>query len=402
MLSGKKILLGVTGGIAAYKSTFLVRLFRKAGAEVQVVMTPAARDFVTPLTLSTLSEKPVYWSYFDKDDDAGQWHNHVELALWADVMVVAPATAHTLAKMAQGQSDNFLMAVLLSAKCPVYFAPAMDLDMHAHAATQANLETLKQQGLIHIPAEEGHLASGLKGKGRMAEPEHIVAQMEAHLAAQQPLAGKHVCITAGPTYEPLDPVRFLGNRSSGKMGIALAESARARGAEVTLILGPTHLRPVDPGIKVVPIRTAQEMLAAAQEPFASSQVAIFAAAVSDYRPKQEAPQKRKKDGRAFQLELQENPDILATLAGTKKPGQFVIGFALETENLEASAWEKLRKKNCDALIANSPDEAERGFEHDTNEGFLLTADGHSRPLKLKSKQALAHEIYDTLLDGSYI
>jgi phosphopantothenoylcysteine decarboxylase/phosphopantothenate--cysteine ligase len=236
----------------------------------------------------------------------------------------------------------------------------------------------------------------------MAEPEHIVAQMEAHLAAQQPLAGKHVCITAGPTYEPLDPVRFLGNRSSGKMGIALAESARARGAEVTLILGPTHLRPVDPGIKVVPIRTAQEMLDAAQEPFASSQVAIFAAAVSDYRPKQEAPQKRKKDGRAFQLELQENPDILATLAGTKKPGQFVIGFALETENLEASAWEKLRKKNCDALIANSPDEAERGFEHDTNEGFLLTADGHSRPLTLKSKQALAHEIYDTLLDSSYI
>lgn len=402
MLSGKKILLGVTGGIAAYKTTFLVRLFRKAGAEVQVVMTPAARDFVTPLTLSTLSERPVFWSYFDQDDDSGQWHNHVELALWADFMLVAPATAHSLAKMAQGQSDNFLMATLLSAKCPVFFAPAMDLDMHAHQATQNNIQKLENQGLIHIPAEEGHLASGLQGKGRMAEPEHIIAKIEASLKARQPLHGRRVLVTAGPTFEPLDPVRYLGNRSSGKMGIALAEAASARGAEVTLVLGPTHLRPADPAIEVQSVRTAREMLAACESLFQKTDVAIFSAAVSDYRPADVASQKRKKSGKNFTLTLIENPDILATLAHTKKVGQFVMGFALETENLETSAWEKLRKKNCDALVANSPDDSQRGFEHDTNEGMLLTADGTKRPLTLKSKDALADEIFDTLLQHRYL
>lgn len=404
MLRGQRILLGVTGGIAAYKTTFLVRLFRKAGAEVKVVLSPEARDFVTPLTLATLSENPVYWSYFAEDDPSGQWHNHVELGLWADLMLIAPATAHTLAKMAQAQSDNFLLGVYLSAKCPVYFAPAMDRDMYRHPGNQTNIERLQEYGHVLIPAETGPLASGLEGQGRMAEPEHILEQLEAHLREQQPLVGRRVLITGGPTHEPLDPVRFLGNRSSGKTAIALAEAALARGAEVDLVLGPTHLSPASASdyLHLHRVETAEEMLSAAEKCFAAAHLSIFAAAVSDYRPEKPEDQKIKKTEEALQLQLQPNPDILKTLAGTKSPGQCVVGFALETQNAENHGRQKLKTKNCDLIIVNSPDDSARGFGHDTNEWIILDRHGQRRATALQSKQQLAHEILDFILDRGYI
>jgi len=394
VLRGKKVLLGVCGGIAAYKSPFLVRLLIKAGAEVKVVLSPAARDFVTPLTLATLSKHPVYWSFFEADDDSGQWHNHVELGLWADLMLIAPATANTLAKMAQAQSDNFLLACYLSAKCPVYVAPAMDRDMYQHPANQDNLQRLAEFGHHVIPAESGELASGLEGQGRMAEPEHIRDFIEAQLKAEQPWRGKRVLITAGPTYEAIDPVRFLGNRSSGKMGLALAEAALAKGAEVALILGPSSLSPA-PEIELERVESAREMLAAAEKRFPQADLAIFAAAVADYRPRETFPRKRKKVGENLVLELMENPDILTTLAAQKKTRQTVVGFALETDAPESNARKKLDKKNADLIVLNEPNAAEgSGFGTDTNAVKLISKNRETKTLTLKAKSEIAFEILD--------
>lgn len=393
MLRGKKILLAITGSIAAYKTTYVIRLLIKKGCEVKVVLSPSARDFVTPLTLSTLSKNPVYWDYFDKEDDTGQWHNHVELALWADAMIIAPTTANTLAKMTRAQADNFLMAVYLSAKCPVYFSPAMDLDMHRHPGTQANIRTLIEYGHHHIPAESGELASGLEGEGRMAEPEHIVAYVEQKMLENQPLTGKQVLITAGPTHEPLDPVRYLGNRSSGKMGIALAEAAAQWGATVHLILGPTHLLPQNEQINLTRVNTAQEMLEAAKVHFSHCDLAIMAAAVADYRPEKVARQKIKKSTEKYQLALVKNPDILHTLGQCKEERQCLVGFALETENAEEHALKKLHKKNCDYIVLNQPS-ANTGFGKDTNAAVLLNREGIKRKLTVKSKQKIAYEILE--------
>ncbi len=397
MFSGKKVLLGVTGGIAAYKTTYLVRLLIKAGAEVRVVLSPAARDFVSPLSLATLSKNPVYWEYYDKDSENGLWHNHVELGLWADLMILAPLTANSMAKIAHGQSDNFLMAVYLSAKCPVFFAPAMDLDMYKHPATKANMESLQSFGHYLIPAESGELASGLEGKGRMAEPETIMAKIEAQLKENAPLNGKRILINAGPTYEPIDPVRFIGNRSSGKMGMALAEAAANYGASVHLVLGPSALDTQNPNIKVERVETTREMFEASRAAFEHADWAILSAAVSDYRPKETANQKIKKSGSSLSLDLVENPDILKHLGGMKTEEQVVVGFALETENAEANALKKLDTKNCDWIVLNQADDSARGFGHDTNEVLLIKRSGEKEKLELKPKKQLAYEILDRLL-----
>jgi len=398
VLSGKKVLLAVTGGIAAYKTTFLTRLLIKAGAEVKVVLSPAAKDFVTPLSLATLSQNPVYWEYFDREEGSGEWHNHVELALWADLMLIAPLTANTMAKMAHAQSDNFLMAVYLSAKCPVFYAPAMDLDMYRHPANQENMAKLQTFGHVLIPAEEGELASGLEGKGRMAEPENIVQAIKEHLQSKAPLAGKKVLINGGPTYEAIDPVRFIGNRSSGKMGIALAEAAAAYGAEVHLVLGPTHLSPTNNELKLTRVESAQEMLRHCQKAFEKADLAIMSAAISDYRPANPASQKMKKSGDSLSIELMENPDILHSLGQLKRANQVLVGFALETHNALEFALQKLHKKNCDWIVLNRPSDAGTGFEHDTNAATFIKRDGKKFPLTLKSKTELAYEILDLLLE----
>ena len=392
MLSGKKVLLGVTGSIAAYKSTYLVRHLIKAGAEVKVILTPAARDFVSALTLATLSKNPVLWEYFDDEDESGQWHNHVDLGLWADLMIIAPATSNTLGKMNRGIADNFLLGVYMSAKCPVYFAPAMDRDMYAHPSTQNNISQLQEYGNHFIPSESGELASGLSGEGRMAEPENIIAFIESHLRSQAILNGKKVMITAGPTHEPIDPVRFIGNHSSGKTGIALAESAARKGAEVTLLLGPTHLKPTDPSVMVERFNSAKDLLKLAEKYFNTTDLAIFAAAVADYRVKDVADQKIKKDAKNLQLGLVKNHDVLQTL-GAQKQKQVVIGFALETENGLENARKKLHKKNCDMIVLNQPG-SDRGFAVDTNEVTLLLKSGESRQIDLRSKEDLADEILD--------
>lgn len=343
VLSGKKIVLGISGGIAAYKTASLVRLLVKAGAEVKVVMTPSAKDFVTPLTLSTLSKNPVLSSFYNDDEREAEWNNHVEIGLWANLMLIAPATANTLSKMATGNSDNFLVAVYLSAKCPVYFAPAMDLDMYAHPSTRDSFDKLKQFGNVMIPAETGELASGLVGQGRMAEPEHIVSFIERDIAAKLPLRGKKILVTAGPTYEAIDPVRFIGNHSSGKMGYDIAKVAASLGAQVILVSGPTHLQLDDSRIDLIRVVSAKEMYDACHEHFASCDVAIAAAAVADYRPKNPAGQKIKKTEAEFSIELEKTKDILASL-GEIKQRQFLIGFALETENEIDNATQKIRKK----------------------------------------------------------
>ncbi len=399
MLSGKKVLLGVTGGIAAYKTTYLVRLLKKAGAEVRVVLSPAAREFVTPLSLATLSKNPVHWEYIEEvSKEEGVWNNHVELALWADLMILAPLTANTLAKIAHGQSNNFLMAVYLSLKCPLYFAPAMDLDMYKHPATRENIEKLQSFGHHLIPAEKGELASGLEGEGRMAEPETILTAVEESLRAQAPLAGKRILINAGPTYEAIDPVRFIGNRSSGKMGIALAEAAASKGASVKLILGPSALSPQHSNIELERIENTQEMFEATKSSFEQADWAILSAAVSDYRPANVADQKMKKSGESLSLDLVENPDILKNLGSLKQTEQLVVGFALETENAKANARKKLDKKNCDWIVLNQADRTERGFGHDTNEVLMISRQGQEIALGLKSKKELAHEILDMLIE----
>ena len=396
VLSGKKILLGVTAGIAAYKTAFLVRLFIKAGAQVKVIMTPAAKEFVTPLTLSTLSKNEVVSSFTKKEDHANQWNNHVELGLWADLMLVAPATANTLSKMADGHSDNFLMATYLSAKCPVYFAPAMDLDMYKHPSTKENFDKLTSFGNIMIPATSGELASGLSGEGRMAEPEDIIAFIRDHLVKDLPLYNKKILITAGPTYEAIDPVRFIGNHSSGKMGFELAAAAHDAGADVTLVSGPTHLESPREGIKLVRVQSAVDMFEAATKAFPDVDIAIASAAVSDYRPKTSSDQKIKKTEETMVLELVKNPDILAALGEAKKD-QLLIGFALETENEEENAVGKLERKNLDFIVLNSLNDKGAGFKSNTNKIKILFKDGTKKNFELKTKKEVAADILNEVI-----
>ncbi len=397
VLHGKKILLGVSGSIAAYKSAFLVREFIKAGAEVKVILTPAARDFVTPLTLATLSRNPVLWDFFDENDPEGKWNNHVELGLWADILVIAPATSHTLSKMASGAADNLLLGVYLSAKCPVYFAPAMDLDMYRHPSNQNNINKLEEFGNRFIPAGTGELASGLEGEGRMAEPAEIRDFIVQDLKKGQSLGGKKVLVNGGPTHEPLDPVRFLGNRSSGKMGIALAEKASEMGAEVVLVLGPTHLKPQDKSIQLIEIQTAEEMLEKCSDYFGESDIAIFSAAVADYRPEKTASQKIKKETGGLEIKLTKNPDILKTLGQSKTESQVLVGFALETENGIENATQKLHTKNADLIVLNSPTE-NSGFGTDTNAVTLISRQGEPIYLETKKKEDIAKDILHHIVE----
>jgi phosphopantothenoylcysteine decarboxylase/phosphopantothenate--cysteine ligase len=396
VLSGKKIVLGVSGGIAAYKTATLVRLFIKAGAHIQVIMTPASKDFVTPLTLSTLSKNPVHSTFYNEEDDNAQWNNHVELGLWADLMLIAPATANTLSKMVNGNCDNLLIATYLSAKCPVYFAPAMDLDMYKHPSTAASFHTLKQFGDIIIPAETGQLASGLSGEGRMAEPENIIAFLENDLESKLPLRGKKILVTAGPTYEAIDPVRFIGNHSSGKMGFDIAESSANYGAEVILISGPTHLNTINPVINLIRVTSAKEMYDACHEYFNSVDVAICAAAVADYKPKFVAEQKIKKTEVSLTIELEKTQDILASL-GKIKQNQFLIGFALETENEIENAKLKIQKKNLDLIVLNSLQDEGAGFGKATNKITFIDKDFIVEPMDLKSKELVANDIMNKVI-----
>ena len=400
VLSGKKIVLGVSGGIAAYKTANLVRLFIKAGANVQVIMTPASKDFVTPLTLSTLSKNPVHSSFFNEDDQEAQWNNHVEIALWADFMVIAPATANTLSKMVNGNCDNLLIATYLSAKCPIYFAPAMDLDMYKHPSTISSFNSLKSFGNTIIPAESGELASGLSGEGRMAEPENIVAFIEADLESKLPLKGKKILITAGPTYEAIDPVRFIGNHSSGKMGFDIANCAANLGAEVILVSGPTHLKTINKTINLVKVTSAQQMYDACHQYYNDSDVAIAAAAVADYRPKNVAHQKIKKNDADFTIELEKTKDILASLGEIKK-NQFLIGFALETENEIENAKLKIQKKNLDLIVLNSLQDEGAGFGKPTNKVTFIDKDFRIQPMDLKSKEEVAVDIINKVIQYFY-
>ncbi|MEA9412302.1 bifunctional phosphopantothenoylcysteine decarboxylase/phosphopantothenate--cysteine ligase CoaBC [Flavobacterium sp. PL02] len=396
VLNGKKILLGVSGGIAAYKTASLVRLFIKAGAEIQVIMTPASKDFVTPLTLSTLSKNPVHSSFFNQEDENEKWNNHVELGLWADLMIIAPATANTMSKMANGTCDNLLIAAYLSAKCPIYFAPAMDLDMYKHPSTLASFSLLKQFGNTIIPAESGELASGLSGEGRMAEPENIIAFLEADLESKLPLKGKKFLITAGPTYEAIDPVRFIGNHSSGKMGFDIASEAANLGASVILVAGPTNCKVTNASVKVISVTSAQEMYDACHEYFSDVDVAIAAAAVADYRPKIVASQKIKKASEDFTIELEKTKDILLSLGEIKKK-QFLIGFALETENEIENAKLKIQKKNLDLIVLNSLQDKGAGFGGGTNKVTFIDRAFAIEPMELKSKEAVATDILNKVI-----
>ncbi|RKT00577.1 bifunctional phosphopantothenoylcysteine decarboxylase/phosphopantothenate--cysteine ligase CoaBC [Flavobacterium sp. 123] len=400
VLNGKKILLGISGGIAAYKTASLVRLFIKAGAHVQVIMTPASKDFVTPLTLSTLSKNPVFSSFYNQDEENEKWNNHVDLALWADLMVIAPATANTLSKMANGTCDNLLLAVYLSAKCPVYFAPAMDLDMYKHPSSLASFNSLQQYGNIIIPAESGELASGLSGEGRMAEPENIVAFLEADLESKLPLKGKKILITAGPTYEAIDPVRFIGNHSSGKMGFDIALSAANLGASVILVSGPTNCKANNSLVQVISVVSAQEMYDVCHQYYAGVDVAIAAAAVADYKPKIVSAQKIKKAADEFTIELEKTKDILASLGANKK-NQFLIGFALETENEIENAKIKIQKKNLDLIVLNSLQDEGAGFGIDTNKVTFIDKEFHVEEMELKSKKAVADDILNKVITHFY-
>jgi phosphopantothenoylcysteine decarboxylase / phosphopantothenate---cysteine ligase len=396
VLNGKKILLGVSGGIAAYKTASLVRLFIKAGAHVQVIMTPASKDFVTPLTLSTLSKNPVHSSFFNQDDEDAVWNNHVELGLWADLMIVAPATANTLSKMATGNCDNLLIATYLSAKCPVYFAPAMDLDMYKHPSTISSFTALRQFGNVMIPAESGELASGLSGEGRMAEPENIIAFLEADLESKLPLKGKKILITAGPTYEAIDPVRFIGNHSSGKMGFDIANAAANLGADVILVSGPTHFKAKNTSVEVINVVSAQQMYDACHIYYNDVDVAIAAAAVADYKPKTVALQKIKKAPDEFSIELEKTKDILLSL-GAVKQNQFLIGFALETENEIENAKLKIQKKNLDLIVLNSLQDEGAGFKKETNKVTFIDKNFKIEPMELKSKESVATDILNKVI-----
>lgn len=393
MLKGKHIVVGITGSIAAYKACTLIRTFIKKGAEVQVVITPAGKEFITPVTLSTLTSKPVVSEFFSRRD--GSWHSHVDLGLWADAMVIAPATASTIGKMAHGIADNMLLTTYLSMKAPVFIAPAMDLDMYAHPATQHNLDIIRSFGNHIIEPAEGELASHLTGKGRMEEPERIAEIIEAFFTARQDLDGKHVLITAGPTYERIDPVRFIGNYSSGKMGFALAEECAARGARVTLVAGPVQMQAHHPAIQRVNVETAAEMLKASLEAFSSADAAILCAAVADFTPDQAASSKIKRERGEQTLHLIPTQDIAATLGAAKRPGQRVVGFALETDNEESHAREKLVRKHLDFIVLNSLRDAGAGFRCDTNKVTILSAQ-EEKKYPLKTKSEVAKDIIDTL------
>ncbi|WP_179007744.1 bifunctional phosphopantothenoylcysteine decarboxylase/phosphopantothenate--cysteine ligase CoaBC [Winogradskyella forsetii] len=407
ILKDKNILLGITAGIAAYKSANLVRLFIKAGANIKVVMTPASKDFITPLTLSTLSKNPVYSSFVDEEDlpadrhgDNPVWNNHVDLGLWADYFVIAPATANTMAKMANGVCDNILLATYLSAKCPVYFAPAMDLDMYKHESTKASFEKLASYGNQLIPAGTGELASGLVGEGRMAEPEDIVSFIENDILNQLPLKGKRVLITAGPTYEALDPVRFIGNHSSGKMGFEIAKAASNFGAEVILVTGPTHQKIAHNFVTVKPVVSAEEMYNEVHRHFKSVDIAILSAAVADYRPKNVADQKIKKKDATFTIELEKTKDILKSL-GEIKSHQFLVGFALETNNELEHAKGKLESKNLDLIVLNSLQDKGAGFGVSTNKVTFITSANVIIENELKSKAEVAKDLMQLILKQTH-
>ncbi|MEQ8419727.1 MAG: bifunctional phosphopantothenoylcysteine decarboxylase/phosphopantothenate--cysteine ligase CoaBC [Arenibacter algicola] len=395
MLGGKNILLGITGGIAAYKTTFLVRLLIKAGANVKVVLTESASSFVTPLTLATLSKNAVLSSFVDEEDGTVSWNNHVELGLWADMFLIAPATANTLSKMANGTCDNLLMATYLSAKCPVYFAPAMDLDMYRHPSTTATFKKLLSFGNIMIPATSGELASGLIGEGRMAEPEDIVDFLKDHLGKGLPLSGKKVLITAGPTYEAIDPVRFIGNHSSGLMGYELAKNAAKLGAKVYLVSGPSHLTVQHSHIEVVKVTSADEMYKATVSLYPDMDIVICAAAVADYRPKLVADQKIKKTSEEFTITLVKNKDILFSLGEMKKE-QFLVGFALETENEVENAIGKLKRKNLDAIVLNSLNDSGAGFGKLTNKISFIDKNLDIKTFELKTKAEVALDILNEI------
>lgn len=396
MLKGKKILLGVTGSIAAYKAATLVRLLVKQGAEVKVVMSDGAQDFITPLTLSTLSKNPVYHQFVLNNQ--GEWTNHVDLALWADCLLIAPATANTIAKMAHGICDNLLLATYLSAKCITFIAPAMDLDMYAHGSTQNNLNTLKSYGNIVLPVANGELASGLIGAGRMIEPEEICSFLQAHLVTTQSLKNKKVLVTAGPTYESIDPVRFIGNHSSGKMGFAIAEEFARHGADVTLISGPTDLNSINPNIKRIDVTSANEMFEKTVKAFTKSDIAIMSAAVADYTPEKVSITKIKKSGDELHLKLKKTKDILAELGKHKTKKQILVGFALETNNEVANAKQKLQKKNLDFIVLNSLRSKGAGFGFDTNKITIIDKAGVQTDYKLKSKTEVAHDIVQKVID----
>ncbi|MGB0934070.1 MAG: bifunctional phosphopantothenoylcysteine decarboxylase/phosphopantothenate--cysteine ligase CoaBC [Lishizhenia sp.] len=390
MLQGKKILLGITGGIAAYKIAFLIRLLKKSGADVKCIMTSASADFITPLTAATLSKNPVHLNFWNKEN--GEWTNHVDLGMWGDVFLIAPLTANTLFKLTNGCCDNLLTATYLSAKCPVIVAPAMDLDMYAHAATERNLSQLEKDGVQLIPAQSGELASGLVGKGRMTEPEDILHFLENHFKKQTSLSGKKYLITAGPTYEQIDPVRFIGNHSTGKMGLALAKSLLERGANVTVVLGPTKEYLEHPNLTLIPIKSAQEMLETVQLHWSNMDGGIFSAAVADYRPKQASEQKIKKKSEELTLTLVKNPDILFWAGSVKTSNQTLIGFALETNDAVEHATKKLEKKNLDAIVINTLEDNGAGFGYPTNKISILDKHNNFHKFELKSKTEVAEDI----------
>ncbi|MDG1917247.1 MAG: bifunctional phosphopantothenoylcysteine decarboxylase/phosphopantothenate--cysteine ligase CoaBC [Flavobacteriales bacterium] len=396
-LRGKNVIIGVTASIAAYKSALLVREFVKYGANVKVIQTPESQEFITPLTLSTLSKNPVLTGLV-KQEDKGVWNNHVDIGLWADLFVIAPATAKTLSKMANGECDNLLLTTYLSAKCPIFFAPAMDLDMFKHQSTQENIEKLISFGNTYIPPGDGELASGLSGKGRMAEPEDIILAIEDELFNNLPLKGKKVLITAGPTFEAIDPVRFIGNHSSGKMGFSVAESAAKAGAIVTLIAGPTHQQIQNNSIKLINVVSAKEMFDECHKSFKSSDIAILSAAVSDYTPKLVSATKMKKKTENLTIEFIQTQDILKSLGQIKNHKQILIGFALETNDEIVNAKKKLKDKNLDFIVLNSMNDDGAGFKHDTNKITIIDNNNKLHKFELKSKQDVADDIINYLID----
>ena len=394
-MEGKKFIVAITGSIAAYKSASLVRLLIKAGAEVRVIMTKAATKFISPLTLATLSKHEVHTEV----TDGAAWNNHVDLGLWADAMIVAPATAASIAKMANGISDNLVTAVYLSAKCPVYFAPAMDRDMWLHPSTQKNISALKSYGNRLIDAEVGELASGLIGKGRMAEPDSIIELLLVESKQSKDLSDLSILITAGPTYEAIDPVRFLGNHSSGKMGIAIAEECAKRGAKVILVLGPSTLQPLSQNIELIRVNSGEEMYEACKQVYASADIAIFAAAVSDYKPVEKALEKIKKTANSFSIEFTKTIDIAKSLGDQKKSNQFHVGFALETENELNYAKQKLEKKKFDLIVLNSLKDKGAGFKGDTNKVTIINPEGQVKPFPLKTKKEVAVDLVNTIVEN---
>lgn len=394
MFKGKKILLGVTGSIAAYKAPLIVRLLVKQGAEVKVVMTPSAKDFVTPLTLSTVSKNPVIAELFTED----AWSNHVMLGRWADLMLVAPLSCNTLAKMSNGFCDNMLLATFLSATCPVVVAPAMDEDMWKHPSTQHNLQLLQERGTHVIPVDNGELASGLTGEGRMAEPENILEYIANNFFLKKDLHGKKVLVTAGPTYEPIDPVRFIGNHSSGKMGIAISEELAKRGATVQLVIGPTSSTVHHSGVNVKKVQTAEEMYQACVKEFEQADIAVMSAAVADYTPKSTAAEKIKKEADVLTVDLTKTRDILKALGEKKYNGQLLVGFALETNNEKANALKKLSTKNADMIVLNSLNDEGAGFGHDTNKITIFEKGGNEINYDRKPKQQVAKDIVDRIVN----